>query len=131
MIAKDRSLRDSIGATLRDRVGMLFSNRAGASGDGSILPGLGARCTIACGMNGYRSPLYAESLAEFGTPIYLPRSDGWLLGLPIPESAKHDAIGCYPLFDCGNWQMLGAGSKGFGVQSNCSLRRCRSVCPGR
>ena len=28
MIAKDRSLRDSIGATLRDRVGMLFSNRA-------------------------------------------------------------------------------------------------------
>ena len=62
-------------------------------------------------MNGYRSPLYAESLAEFGTPIYLPRSDGWLLGLPIPESAKHDAIGCYPLFDCGNWQMLSADLK--------------------
>jgi protein O-GlcNAc transferase len=30
MIAKDRSLRDSIGTTLRERVGMLFSNTAGA-----------------------------------------------------------------------------------------------------
>jgi protein O-GlcNAc transferase len=30
MIAKDQSLRESIGTTLRDRVGMLFSNTAGA-----------------------------------------------------------------------------------------------------
>jgi protein O-GlcNAc transferase len=30
LIANDRSLRDSIGAALRDRVGMLFSNTAGA-----------------------------------------------------------------------------------------------------
>jgi GNAT acetyltransferase-like protein len=59
-------------------------------------------------MNGYRSPLYAESLAEFGAPLHLPQSDGWLLGRPIPESAEHDAVGCYPLFDCGNWQALGA-----------------------
>jgi predicted O-linked N-acetylglucosamine transferase (SPINDLY family) len=30
MIANDRSLRDSIGTALRDRIGMLFSNTAGA-----------------------------------------------------------------------------------------------------
>ncbi len=59
-------------------------------------------------MNGYRSPLYAESLAEFGTPLHLPRSDAWVLRRPIPETAEHDAIGCYPLFNCGNWRALGA-----------------------
>ncbi len=59
-------------------------------------------------MNGYRSPLYVESLAEFGTPLHLPQSDAWVLKRPIPETAEHDAIGCYPLFNCGNWQALGA-----------------------
>jgi hypothetical protein len=59
-------------------------------------------------MNGYLSPLYAESLAEFGTPLHLPGSDGWLLVRPIPETAEHDAIGCYPLFNCRNWRALGS-----------------------
>jgi hypothetical protein len=59
-------------------------------------------------MNGYRSPLYAQSLADFGTPLRLPRSDGWVLSRPIPESVERDAIGCYPLFNCGNWEALGA-----------------------
>jgi hypothetical protein len=58
-------------------------------------------------MNGYRSPLYVESLAEFGTPLHLPRSDAWVLKRPIPETGEHDAIGCYPLFNCGNWRALG------------------------
>jgi hypothetical protein len=58
-------------------------------------------------MNGYLSPHYAASLAEFGTPLHLPCSDGWLLVRPIPESEEHDAIGCYPLFDCRNWRTLG------------------------
>ena len=59
-------------------------------------------------MNGYLSPLYAMSLAEFGRPVYLARSSGWLLRRPIPESAEHDAIGCYPLFNCLDWSSLGA-----------------------
>jgi Acetyltransferase (GNAT) domain len=57
-------------------------------------------------MNGYRNPQYAESLAEIGTPLYLSHADGWLLGRPIPESGERDAIGCYPVFDCGNWPAL-------------------------
>jgi hypothetical protein len=59
-------------------------------------------------MNGYRSHLYVDSLAEFGTPLHLPRSDAWVLKRPIPASAEHDAIGCYPLFNCVNWHALGA-----------------------
>jgi hypothetical protein len=57
-------------------------------------------------MNGYLSPLYAESLAEFGAPLHLPQSDGWLLARPIPETVEQDAVGCYPLFKCGNWSAL-------------------------
>jgi hypothetical protein len=57
-------------------------------------------------VNGYLSPLYAESLAEFGTPLHLAASDGWLLLRPIPETAEHDAAGCYPLFNCRNWPSL-------------------------
>jgi GNAT acetyltransferase-like protein len=59
-------------------------------------------------MNGYLSPLYAESLAEFGTPLHLPQSDGWLLARPIPDAVEQDAVGCYPLFNCGNWAALGS-----------------------
>ena len=43
-------------------------------------------------MNGYLSPLYAESLVEFGAPLHLPRCDGWLLVRPIPQSDDCDAI---------------------------------------
>jgi hypothetical protein len=68
-------------------------------------------------MNGYVSPLYAESLAEFGTPFHLPRSDGWLLLRPIPQSEDHDAIGCYPLFDCGDWSVLGPDLEEFAEQA--------------
>ncbi len=68
-------------------------------------------------MNGYLSPLYAESLAEFGTPLYLPRSGGWLLVRPIPESAEHDAIGCYPLFNCRNWPALDSDLDGLEAQA--------------
>lgn len=58
-------------------------------------------------MNGYLSPLYAESLAEFGNPLHLPQSDGWLLTRPIPDTVEQDAVGCYPLFNCANWTALG------------------------
>lgn len=57
---------------------------------------------------GYAHPGYAASLAEFGTPVELPRSRGWLLARPIGASGLVDAMGCYPLFDCANWSGLAA-----------------------
>lgn len=56
---------------------------------------------------GYMHRAYAESLAEFGTPRALPESGGWLLERPIAGSDARDAMGCYPLFACRDWQMLG------------------------
>ncbi len=57
-------------------------------------------------MTGYAHPDYAASLAEFGTPIALPRCGGWVLGRPIPRTAYRDAMGCYPLFACQDWSQL-------------------------
>jgi Acetyltransferase (GNAT) domain len=55
---------------------------------------------------GYLNEAYAASLAEFGTPMSLPRSGGWLLRRQIPGSSCHDASGCYPLFACSDWRQL-------------------------
>lgn len=55
---------------------------------------------------GYCHPGYARSLAEFGTPIELPRSGGWLLERAIPGSGHRDAMGCYPLLFCRDWARL-------------------------
>jgi hypothetical protein len=55
---------------------------------------------------GYLHPLYAASLAEFGAPLELPNSGGWLLKRPISGSSDYDAMGCYPLFSCQNWARL-------------------------
>lgn len=55
---------------------------------------------------GYLHPGYAASLAEFGTPRHLPKSDGWILVRPTPEGGQVDGIGCYPLFACANWDLL-------------------------
>jgi hypothetical protein len=57
-------------------------------------------------MTGYLHPMYAASLQEFGTPLELPASGGWLLVRPIPDSDLFDAIGCYPLFCCHHWERL-------------------------
>lgn len=56
---------------------------------------------------GYAHPGYAASLAEFGTPRLLPRSRGSILVRDIPGTDARDAIGCYPLFACGDWSELG------------------------
>lgn len=56
--------------------------------------------------DGYRHPLYARSLAAFGTPLSLPSSGGWLLRRRIPGTALDDAMGCYPLFCCVDWRGL-------------------------
>jgi hypothetical protein len=62
----------------------------------------------AVGPAGYAHRAYAEALAEFGTPLQLPRSDGWLLERAVADSARRDAMGCYPLFSCRDWSSLAA-----------------------
>ena len=59
-------------------------------------------------MSGYMHRLYAESLAEFGEPRKLSRCKGWILVRDIAGSSWQDAMGCYPLFACLDWQQLGA-----------------------
>lgn len=57
-------------------------------------------------VTGYRHADYAESLREFGTPVFLPASQGWILRRPIPGTLYYDAMGCYPLFACQDWSGL-------------------------
>jgi hypothetical protein len=60
------------------------------------------------GNTGYASRNYAYSLAEFGEPIHLPRSDGYLLKREIPGTPFFDTMGGYPLFFCEDWSALAA-----------------------
>jgi hypothetical protein len=55
-------------------------------------------------MMGYLHPRYTESLSEFGDPLELPASQGWLLKRAIRGVA--DAMGAYPLFVCADWTRL-------------------------
>ena len=57
-------------------------------------------------MAGYRHPLYAESFSGIGTPIFLPKSRGWLIKRKIPGTECYDAMGPYPLFFCEDWKKL-------------------------
>jgi hypothetical protein len=56
-------------------------------------------------VTGYLHPDYAESLSEYGTPLQLPRSGGWLLKRSI-DGVQADAMGTYPLFTCSDWKPL-------------------------
>jgi hypothetical protein len=58
-------------------------------------------------LTGYLHPAYAASLRDWGEPLMLPRSGGWLLAREVPGTSDRDAIGCYPLFTCRNWEQLG------------------------
>jgi Acetyltransferase (GNAT) domain len=57
---------------------------------------------------GYAHSAYAHALSEFGEPIQLAASAGWLLQRAIGSSRSYDAMGCYPLFSCQNWRGLAA-----------------------
>jgi hypothetical protein len=57
-------------------------------------------------VTGYLHPLYAASLAEFGTPHELAYCGGWMLERVIPGCHDRDAMGCYPLFCCRDWKLL-------------------------
>lgn len=61
---------------------------------------------IAVVPTGYQNYRYAESLAEFGTPGYLPRSEGLFLMREIPGTPYMDGMGLYPLFFCSRWPAL-------------------------
>jgi hypothetical protein len=56
--------------------------------------------------SGYLHPLYSRSLSEFGEPLELPASKGWILKRSIPGTSRFDGMGCYPIFTCENWSNL-------------------------
>jgi hypothetical protein len=56
-------------------------------------------------VTGYLHPNYAKSLSEFGAPLQLPKSGGWLLKRAI-DGNDVDAMGTYPLFACSDWKSL-------------------------
>lgn len=64
------------------------------------------QCGVTVHSAGYAHADYAASLAEFGTPRYLPRCDGWILERQIPGTPYRDAIGPYPIFSCRDWSQL-------------------------
>jgi hypothetical protein len=57
-------------------------------------------------MTGYLHPDYARALGEFGEPIALENSGGWLLRRPVEGTDYHDAMGPYPIFSCRDWDRL-------------------------
>jgi hypothetical protein len=56
---------------------------------------------------GYGHKDYAFSLAEFGRPVLLPLSEGWILQRRIGRTEFYDAMGPYPMFFCRDWSRLG------------------------
>ncbi len=48
----------------------------------------------------YQLTEYAHSLAEFGSPLRLPYSQGHVLLRPVSGTELIDAVSCYPLFSC-------------------------------
>ena len=65
-------------------------------------------------MTGYLHPRYAASLSEFGDPLHLPRSGGWLLKRPV-GGILVDAMGTLgslpairqpPVHHCGDYALF-------------------------
>src|SRR5512139_3565634 len=57
-------------------------------------------------MDGYGHPEYAASLSEFGSAQPLRACKGWIVRRRIQGHSGDDAIGCYPLFVCEDWNNL-------------------------
>ncbi len=55
---------------------------------------------------GYLNEKYIQSMSEFGRPVRLPRSGGFLLERKIAGTEESDAIGPYPLLCCSDWSGL-------------------------
>lgn len=56
---------------------------------------------------GYASPEYAQAFSGSGLPLHLKNANGWLLKRAIADGSYYDAMGCYPLFSCSDWRLLG------------------------
>jgi len=67
-------------------------------------------------LTGYLHPSYSESLSEFGAPHLLTRSRGWILDRAIAGTPYRDAMGCYPLFSCADWEQLRNDIEGLGAE---------------
>lgn len=78
---------------------------------------------------GYEHRDYAASFEEFGTPRRLAGAEGWLLERPIPGSDLRDAMGCYPLFCCGQWDRLGADIDALGTDLVSVVLATDPFCP--
>ena len=59
-------------------------------------------------VTGYLHSAYAHALRECGTPRELPHCGGWMLERPVPNAARRDLMGCYPLFCCRDWSGIRA-----------------------
>src|SRR3990172_11378052 len=57
-------------------------------------------------MHEYMRKVYAESLGDYGEPVPLAASGGWILRRPISGTGLADAMGPYPLFACRDWNGL-------------------------
>jgi hypothetical protein len=67
--------------------------------------------------SGYASSAYAHSLSDFGEPLFLARSGGWLLVRKLDEHPDFsDAMGCYPIFSCPRWSALETDVEELGVR---------------
>jgi hypothetical protein len=62
----------------------------------------------------YAHRLYLAALAEFGEPVHLSRSRGYLLARPIAGTGLTDALGPYPIFMCDSWRDLAADLEALG-----------------
>ncbi len=49
---------------------------------------------------------YARSFYQFGVPVQLSESQGWIIKRAIAGTEFYDGMGCYPLFSCENWNGL-------------------------
>ena len=56
---------------------------------------------------GYAHPAYAAASAQIGHPRELIKSGSRILERLIPGTSARDAMGCYPLFVCPDWSLLG------------------------
>lgn len=56
--------------------------------------------------SGYSSRQYAEAFSHVGQIQHLTASNSWIIQRAIEQTPYKDAIGCYPLFSCPNWDKL-------------------------
>src|SRR3954452_7740296 len=67
-------------------------------------------------MMGYAHPWYSCALSEFGEPIRLKTSAGWLLRRTIGNTGSYDTMSPYPLFSCQNWNGLASDLEALGKE---------------